>query len=73
MNGSNHRAEADGRPFLFCPEDEMKVWWACGIDPAARYARLVEFAQAHELADEARFWRRSLAALRGHRAPGPPD
>jgi archaemetzincin len=71
MNGSNHRAEADARPLWFCPEDEMKVWWACRVDPAARYARLAELAEAHGLGDEARFWRRSLAALEGRRVPTP--
>jgi archaemetzincin len=71
MNGSNHRAEADARPLWFCPEDEMKVWWACRVDAAARYARLVEFAESHGLADEARFWRRSLVALEGQGKAGP--
>ena len=64
--------EADSRPMWFCPEDEMKVWWACRIGPA-RYARLAEFAEARGLGDEARFWRRSLAALEGHRIPTPSD
>jgi archaemetzincin len=64
MNGSNHRAEADSRPLAFCPEDEMKVWWACREDPAKRYARLIEFADAHGLVAQARFWRASLAAIR---------
>jgi hypothetical protein len=63
MNGSNHRAEADGRPLWFCPEDEMKVWWACRGDPRTRYERLAEFARAHGLDRESRFWMRSLAAL----------
>jgi archaemetzincin len=65
MNGSNHRAEADARPLWFCPEDEMKVWWACRVDPRTRYERLVEFAGAHGLDREARFWEKSLAALGG--------
>ena len=43
MNGSNHIKENDERPLWFCPEDEMKVWWACRVDPKARYASLVEF------------------------------
>jgi archaemetzincin len=73
MNGSNHRAEADARPLWFCPEDEMKVWWASRVDPAARYARLVEFAEEHGLVDEVRFWHRSLAALQGHRNTRPSD
>jgi archaemetzincin len=71
MNGSNHRAEADARPLWFCPEDEMKVWWACRVDPAARYARLAEFAEAHGLGGEGRFWRRALTALEGHGSTRP--
>ena len=63
MNGSNHRTEADSRPLWFCPEDEMKVWWACGVDPAKRYDRLAVFADAHGLVAEAKFWRKSRAAL----------
>jgi hypothetical protein len=43
----------------------MKVWWACRVDPARRYARLADFAEAHGLGEEGRFWRRSLAALGG--------
>ena len=34
MNGANHQAEADGQPIWFCPEDEMKIWWACRVDLA---------------------------------------
>jgi archaemetzincin len=63
MNGSNHRAEADARPLWFCAQDEPKVWWACHVDPAARYRRLAEFAATHGLDAEARFWRDSLAAV----------
>jgi archaemetzincin len=65
MNGSNHRAEADARPLWFCPEDEMKVWWACRVEPKSRYERLAAFAGAQGLDREARFWRVSLAALEG--------
>ena len=36
MNGANHQDEADGQPIWFCPEDEMKIWWACRVDPAER-------------------------------------
>jgi len=71
MNGSNHRAEADARPLWFCAEDEQKVWWSCKVDPALRYRRLAEFAAAHHLAPEARFWRDSLAALHDPKPPGP--
>ena len=74
MNGSNHRVEADARPLWFCAEDERKVWWACKLDPAPRYRLLAEFAAAHGLAPEARFWLDSLAALEGpsRRAEEPP-
>lgn len=68
MNGSNHRAESDSRPLGFCPECEMKVWWACRLDPAARYARLAEFAAAHGLVEDERHWRASLDAVRGRPA-----
>jgi archaemetzincin len=57
MNGANHQAEADERPLWFCPEDEMKLWWACGVEPAARYRRLAEFAERHAMRREAEFWR----------------
>jgi archaemetzincin len=63
MNGSNHIVENDERPLWFCPEDEMKVWWACRVDPKARYASLVEFGQVHGLDREAKFWKASLDAL----------
>jgi archaemetzincin len=64
MNGAGSRAEADSRPLWFCAECEKKVWWACKLDPMARYARLAEFAESQGLEPEAGFWRESLAALR---------
>jgi archaemetzincin len=76
INGANHLAEADEQPLWFCPEDEMKIWWACGIDPAARYHRLVEFAEMHGLRPEAELWRSSARAVeacnseRGFRVAG---
>ncbi len=63
MNGSNHLAEADARPMWFCPEDEMKVWWACRVNPAERYGRLAEVAARNGLAREAEFWRTSHRAI----------
>ena len=64
MNGStNHLQEVDARPIWFCPEDEMKIWWACTIDPAKRYKRLIEFAEANQLNEEGAFWRKSLTAV----------
>jgi archaemetzincin len=64
MNGSNNRTEADSRPMGFCPEDEMKIWWACQVEPVARYDRLAAFASAHGLDDLARSWSAAGAALR---------
>ena len=63
MNGANHLREADAHPLHFCPECEAKVWWACHSDPGKRYLSLVEFAKAHQLAEEADFWERSRRAL----------
>jgi archaemetzincin len=64
MNGSSSREESDSHPLWFCPEDEMKVWLACRLDPAERYRKLAEFAASSGLEAEARFWRASLQALR---------
>lgn len=71
MNGSNHRAESDARPLGFCPACEMKVWWACRLDPVPRYERLAAFAKAHGLDVEEQFWQASLDALRGGLAAKP--
>jgi len=59
MAGANHQAEADGQPIWFCPEDEMKIWWAWHVDPADGYRRLAEFAEKDRLEREAEFWRTS--------------
>lgn len=63
MNGSGGREEADSRPLRFCPECEMKVLWACRLDPEERYASLVEYARRRGLDPEARFWEASLVVL----------
>ena len=60
LNGANHLAEMDSRPLYVCPEDAAKIWWACSADPAARYARLLEFATQHGLTAEAAYWREAL-------------
>ncbi len=64
MNGANHQDEADRQPIWFCHEDEMKIWWACKIDPADRYRRLAEFAATHGLDREAEFWKVSERAVK---------
>ena len=63
MNGSNSLRESDRLPLAFCPECDPKVWWSCAPDPAKRYASLAEFADQHGLSAEAKFWRKSAAAL----------
>lgn len=63
MNGSNHLAEMDARPLWFCPECLQKLWWACRVDPAERFRKLIAFAERHGLQREAAFWRRSLQKL----------
>ncbi len=68
MNGVSSREEADTRPLAFCPECEMKVWWACSLAPAARYERLAEFARRHRLEQDEKFWRESIIALKSHPA-----
>jgi len=64
MNGANHQDEADRHPIWFCPEDEMKIWWGFGADPAERYRQLAEFSETHRLEHEAAFWRLSEKAVR---------
>jgi len=66
MNGANHQDEADGQPIWFCPEDEMKIWWACRVDPAGRSRRLAEFAEKYRLEREAEFWRTSERRVKEH-------
>jgi len=64
MNGSNHLAEMDSRPFYFCPACVQKIWWACHADPIKRYESLAEFAKKHGLDAEAEFWKTSADLLR---------
>jgi hypothetical protein len=42
----------------------MKIWWACRVDPTARYRPLAEFAAAYGLQCEAKFWRKSERAVK---------
>ncbi|HEX6812845.1 MAG TPA: archaemetzincin [Planctomycetota bacterium] len=63
MNGSNSLPESDRAPLAFCSECELKLWWACRLDPLPRYQKLAEFAQRNGLANEEAEWRRRLEAL----------
>jgi len=64
MCGSNNRRESDRRPIALCPKCMAKVCWATGADPAERYKKLAEFCKRNGLDDEARFYERSLKALK---------
>jgi archaemetzincin len=64
MNGGNHQEEADRQPMWFCHEEEMKIWYGFGADPAERYHRLAEFGEMYGLGREMDFWRRSERAVR---------
>ncbi len=63
MNGSNHLAESDRTPLWFCPECDPKLWWACGLNPAERAARLADFSAKIGLAAEAEHWRKEAKLL----------
>jgi archaemetzincin len=64
MNGSNSLPESDSRPLEFCPECQEKVWWTCGVEPKARYRRLLEFAEKHGLEEEAAYWQKVQERLK---------
>jgi archaemetzincin len=64
MNGSNSLTESDSRPLEFCPECQEKIWWACGVEPKARYRKLLEFARKHGLDEEADYWQKALERLK---------
>jgi archaemetzincin len=64
MNGVNNLEEADRHLIWFCPEEEMKIWYGFGLDPAERYRDLAEFTEEHGLDREAAFWRLSEQAVR---------
>lgn len=64
MNGSNNLGESDRAPMPFCSECDLKLWWACRLDPAARYSALADFAKTHSLAKEEAEWRRRAGVLK---------
>jgi archaemetzincin len=67
MNGSNSLPESDRAPLPFCSECELKVWWACGLDPVVRTKALLEFFEHNELKAETQEYRRRLVALEANR------
>lgn len=64
MNGSNHLEESDRQPLGFCPECEMKVWWACRLNPVRRYGQLAAYAGEKGLETEASAWKAAAAVLK---------
>ncbi len=63
MAGTNHLSETDDTPLWLCPECLAKLVWATGIAPRDHYQRLAEFCDEQGLADQARFFHASAAAL----------
>lgn len=64
MNGSNSLPESDRDPMPFCSECELKLWWACRLDPVARYTALADFAQTNSLTRAETEWRRRAELLK---------
>lgn len=65
MNGSNHQAESDQTPLVFCPECDAKLWWACGLHAPRRAKALHAFAQEHKLDPDTAQWEKIAKALGG--------
>lgn len=63
MNGSNHQAESDQTPLVFCPECDAKLWWACGLNVSTRASALHAFAKQHALDPDAAQWEKIARAL----------
>jgi archaemetzincin len=55
MNGSNHLAETDRRPFHVCPICLRKLDYAIGFDVAARYRELERLYGESGFVDERRW------------------
>jgi len=63
MNGSNHQAESDRTPLVFCAECDAKLWWACGLDALKRANALHAFAKKHGLEPDTAQWAKIAKAL----------
>ena len=64
MNGSNNLPESDRGPMHFCSECDLKLWWVCRLEPAARYTALADFAKARGLTKEEIEWRHRAELLK---------
>lgn len=63
MNGSNHQAESDQTPLVFCPECDAKLWWACSLNVPKRASALHAFAKEHALDPDVAQWEKIAKAL----------
>jgi archaemetzincin len=63
MNGSNHQAESDQTPLVFCVECDAKLWWACRLNAPKRASALHAFAKKHGLEPDAAQWEKIAKAL----------
>jgi archaemetzincin len=63
MNGSNNLDESDRAPMAFCAECDMKLWWACRLSPATRYAALADFAKSRGITRDEADWRKRAETL----------
>lgn len=64
MNGSNNLDEADRQPLSLCPVCLRKLHIAAGLDPRARYERLLAFYRGQDMAADAAWTQRRLTYLR---------
>lgn len=63
MNGSNHQAESDQTPLVFCPECDAKLWWTCSLNVSKRASALHAFAKEHALDPDVAQWEKIAKAL----------
>ncbi len=62
--GVNSLDEDDRAPLWLCPECVTKIVWATQNEHESRYEKLLAFCRDAELAEESRFFARSLDSLR---------
>jgi archaemetzincin len=65
MNGSNHLAETDRRPFHPCPVCLRKLHYAVGFDVLARYRQLEHVYETSGFDEERRWTRERMVDIIG--------
>jgi archaemetzincin len=63
MQGSNHQQEADSQPMALCPECHAKIIFATGASPKTRFAQLADFCDAHNMSNEADYYRSAIESM----------